>query len=94
MTLIRGTNCDVFSMPSCRSRNGLLAMLLCVTTAASIHSNPALAGIVPEGKVSKGFYWQRVERRDGKMIVYFCRSVGQAKIQNIEACQRAGAQKP
>lgn len=80
-------------MRSIRSLNALLTMLLWVNGAnGSIDS--AQAGAEPEGKVSKGFYWQRVERRDGKMIVYFCRSVGQAKIQNVETCQRAGAQKP
>lgn len=81
-------------MRSCHSLNSLLVTLLCFTTGASINGDSAQAEVLPEGKVSKGFYWQRVERSDGKMIVYFCRSVGQAKIQKVEACQRAGAQKP
>jgi hypothetical protein len=41
--------------------NSFLAMLLCVS-GAFICGDSTQAEVLPEGKVSNGYYWQRVER--------------------------------
>jgi hypothetical protein len=56
-------------------------------------ATPGLAKVLAEGKPSKGFYWQKVEQKDGK-ILYLCRSTTNAKIQKGTACDGAGARKP
>ncbi len=63
----------------------LLVMALGVT--------PALAKVLAEGKPSKGFYWQKMEQKGGKIVVQ-CRAVGDSKFQKSERCTAAGAVQP
>ncbi len=52
-----------------------------------------LAKVLAEGKPVKGFYWQKIEKSDGKTS-YLCRATGDSKIQKHEACSNAGAKQP
>jgi hypothetical protein len=67
-------------------------VLCAIGTAGSTF--PGESKDLSAGKMTHGFYWQRDERRDGKMIVYFYSASGQAMIQEIQACEKAGAIKP
>ena len=66
-----------------------LLMLLAVTLAAL----PASAKVLAEGKPSKGFYWQKIEQKSGK-VVYQCRATDDSKFQKKERCTSAGAVQP
>ncbi len=65
-----------------------LLLLLTMLVAA-----PSLAKVLAEGKPSKGFYWQKIEQKGGK-VVYQCRATGDSKFQKATACEKARATKP
>lgn len=67
------------------SLGSLIALLLAVV--------PAEAKVVAQGKPAKGYYWQKVEKQNGK-IVYMCRASGDGKLHNADSCSKAGARKP
>ena len=54
---------------------------------------PAHGKVLAEGKQSGGYYWQKVEYKDGS-IRYLCRSTSAGKIQKHANCEKAGARKP
>ncbi len=64
----------------------LLVLLALGTSSAS-------AKVLAEGKPSKGFYWQKIEQKSGK-VVYQCRATGDSKFQKQERCKSAGAVQP
>ena len=49
------------------------ALLLNLIALAALAVLPVSAKVLAEGKPSKGFYWQKVEQKSGK-LVYLCRS--------------------
>jgi hypothetical protein len=55
----------------------------------------AEAKVLADGKEKKGFYWQKVEKAD-KKVVYMCRSKGKtgSKLEKNASCEKAGAVKP
>ena len=59
----------------------------------ALGSAPASAKVLAEGKPSKGFYWQKIEQKGGK-VVYQCRATGDSKFQKATACEKARATKP
>jgi hypothetical protein len=59
----------------------------------ALGSAPASAKVLAEGKSSKGFYWQKIEQKGGK-VVYQCRATGDSKFQKATACEKARATKP
>ena len=70
----------------------LVARLL-VLAAALAPIAPASAIVLAESRVSKGFYWQKVEQSNGT-IKYLCRSTSSNKMQKHALCNEAGAVKP
>jgi hypothetical protein len=54
---------------------------------------PSLAKVLAKGKPSKGFYWQKIEQKGGK-VIYQCRATGDSKFQKQERCKFAGAVQP
>lgn len=72
-------------------RSVFLTFFLVLT--ATLISLPAGAKVLAEGKPSGGFYWQKVENKNGK-VSYMCRSKDDSKIQNGAKCEKAGAKKP
>lgn len=66
-----------------------LLPLLLVALAAM----PASAKVLGEGKPKDGFYWQKIEDKNGK-VRYSCRATGEAKFQKNASCEKAGAVKP
>jgi hypothetical protein len=55
----------------------------------------AEAKVLADGKEKKGFYWQKVEKAD-KKVVYMCRSRTKtgSKLEKNASCEKAGAVKP
>jgi hypothetical protein len=51
--------------------------------------------VLADGKEKKGFYWQKVEKAD-KKVVYMCRSRTKtgSKLEKNASCEKAGAVKP
>jgi hypothetical protein len=74
---------------SAMHRRLCLPLLLLMALGAT----PATAKVLAEGKPAKGFYWQKMEQKGGK-IVYQCRASGDSKFQKSERCTSAGAVKP
>jgi hypothetical protein len=54
---------------------------------------PASAKVLAEGKPSGGFYWQKIEDKNGR-VRFACRATGDAKFQKNASCEKAGAVKP
>lgn len=54
---------------------------------------PATAKVLAEGRPSGGFYWQKIEDKNGK-VRYSCRATGNAKFQKNANCEKAGAIRP
>ena len=54
---------------------------------------PASAKVLAEGADVNGYYWQKVEKKDGS-IEYLCRSTSSRKFQKFANCENAGAQRP
>jgi len=77
--------------PMACSRPALLASLFALAT--TFGTLPADAKVLAEGKPVGGFYWQKVENKNGK-VSYLCRAKGDAKIQKGDKCDKAGAKKP
>jgi hypothetical protein len=69
------------------------ALLLNLLALAALTVLPVSAKVLAEGKPSKGFYWQKVEQKTGK-VVYLCRSESSSKFQKNVQCEGAGAVKP
>jgi hypothetical protein len=65
-----------------------LLVLLTLLVAA-----PSLAKVLAEGKPKGGFYWQKIEQKNGK-VGYQCRATSASKFQAAAACEKAGAVKP
>jgi hypothetical protein len=80
-----------FSRPMSFRRSVFLAFLLALTT--TLTNLPAGAKVLAEGKPSGGFFWQKVENKNGK-VSYICRSKDDSKIQKGDKCEKAGAKKP
>lgn len=66
----------------------LLPLLLLPLTAL-----PASAKVLAEGQPKGGYYWQKLEDKNGK-VRYACRATGDAKFQKSAKCEQAGASKP
>ena len=66
---------------------------LLILLAATLAALPASAKVLAEGKPPKGFYWQKIEQKSGK-VVYQCRAMDVSKFQNKERCKLAGAVQP
>jgi hypothetical protein len=66
---------------------------LLILLAATLLALPATAKVLAEGKPSKGFYWQKIEQKSGK-VTYQCRATGGSKFQKQEHCESAGAVQP
>jgi hypothetical protein len=70
-----------------------LLVVAAVVLAGITAAGPALAEVLAEGRPSNGYYWQKVEYKDGS-IRYLCRSTSEGKIQKHANCERAGARRP
>jgi hypothetical protein len=54
---------------------------------------PAIGAVIAEGRVSNGYYYQKVQKQNGT-IQYMCRSTSTGKIQKSADCNNAGAKRP
>ncbi len=73
--------------------NTMFSPTLLILLATTLVALPASAKVLAEGKPSKGFYWQKIEQKSGK-VVYQCRAAGDSKFQKQERCKSAGAVQP
>jgi hypothetical protein len=53
----------------------------------------AMAKVVAEGKPKGGYYYQKVEKKDG-IIQFMCRSKKDNSLVKTSECEQAGAKQP
>lgn len=70
-----------------------LPLLLSLAALLSLSPNPASAKVVAEGKPSKGYFWQKVQKANGQSTM-MCRSTASSTIQKAALCEKAGAKQP
>jgi hypothetical protein len=70
-----------------------LPLLLTLTALLSLSPIPASAKVVAEGKPSKGYFWQKVQKANGQSTL-MCRSTSSSTIQKAALCEKAGAKQP
>jgi hypothetical protein len=68
----------------------LFPILLLITIEQGL---PLAAKVLAKGKPAGGFYWQKDEDKNGK-ILFQCRSTENGKFQKNANCEKAGAVKP
>ena len=71
----------------------MIKSLISVLAIIAIAGGGALASVLANGRVSHGYYWQKVERAD-RSIYYVCRSATSGVIERKWICRDAGAIKP
>lgn len=70
-----------------------LPLLLSLATLLSLNPMPASAKVVAEGKPSKGYFWQKVQKANGQSTM-MCRSTSSSVLQKAALCEKAGAKQP
>ena len=71
----------------------ILPILITLAVVLPLGVTPADAKVLAEGKPSKGFFWQKVEKANGQTTL-MCRSTSSSTIQKSAQCEKAGAKKP
>lgn len=64
-----------------------VSLAVAISTLAAV---PSDAKIIKKGATTNGYYWQLIEKKDGK-TAWLCRKTGVAKIQSHQLCSSAGA---
>jgi hypothetical protein len=71
-------------------KRSLFTVLLLITLDQGL---PLAAEVLTKGKPAGGYYWQKGEDKNGK-ILFQCRSTEDSKFQKNANCEKAGAVKP